>query len=193
MSNTTQGKVPPGYILYEPIVNSGRKNIKFRLYLSPDKSTIMKINNHVSEDLELVLERKNFSSDFEKILSGECFNEELKMHIPTGSKVGDDASYESEYIQGIRLDLIDIETLSGELRKKVLEECEVLLANLKKADSVKSLIGDWALHNLIFSSRHNRIFNVDLEGFLTYNPLPEWANYDVIRTWIDDVINLLDG
>lgn len=63
-----------------------------------------------------------------------------------------------------------------------------LIADLTIADSNGKLIGDWALHNLIYSPSDDRIYNIDLEGFMTYNPIPEWANLNKIKLWLNQII-----
>lgn len=63
-----------------------------------------------------------------------------------------------------------------------------LIADLTKADADNELIGDWALHNLIYSPDDDIIYNIDLEGFMTYDPLPEWANLGKIKDWFDSII-----
>ena len=60
-----------------------------------------------------------------------------------------------------------------------------MLEALQDAESSGELCGDWALHNLIYSIEDDKIYNVDLEGFMTYDPLPKWANLEKIASWID--------
>jgi hypothetical protein len=72
-------------------------------------------------------------------------------------------------------------------------QCERLILALKEADSAGELSGDWALHNLIYSPQENCIFNIDLEGFITYNPLPEWADLGQILTWIENFLIQLES
>ena len=70
----------------------------------------------------------------------------------------------------------------------ILTQCQVLLQALIESNSKQELWGDWALHNLIYSPVENCIFNIDLEGFLTYKPLPEWANLSHITNWIEELM-----
>ena len=46
---------------------------------------------------------------------------------------------------------------------------------------------------LVYSFEYGAIVNIDLEGFLTYNPVPKWANLEVCETWLKDVISQLNG
>ena len=71
---------------------------------------------------------------------------------------------------------------------KIKNQCEILLNALQDAESVDELCGDWALHNLIYSVSDDRIYNIDLEGFMTYDPLPGWANLTEIKNWIKALI-----
>ncbi len=59
---------------------------------------------------------------------------------------------------------------------------------MELANLTNELFGDWALHNLIYSIKYKRIINIDLEGFMTYNPLPEWANFEIIYDWITSIM-----
>ena len=82
---------------------------------------------------------------------------------------------------------------SYEERADIKVQCERLILALKEADSAGELSGDWALHNLIYSPQENCIFNIDLEGFITYNPLPEWAGLGQILTWIENFLIQLES
>jgi hypothetical protein len=68
---------------------------------------------------------------------------------------------------------------------KVIQQSNILLEALQNEDEKGELCGDWALHNLIYSISDDKIYNIDLEGFITYYPLPEWANLEKITLWID--------
>ena len=59
---------------------------------------------------------------------------------------------------------------------KITQQCEILVEALQNAKLENELCGDWALHNLIYSLDDEKIYNIDLEGFVTYDPLPDWVN-----------------
>ena len=59
-----------------------------------------------------------------------------------------------------------------------------MIEALQNAELRGELCGDWALHNLVYSITYEKIFNIDLEGFMTYDPIPEWANLTKIIQWI---------
>lgn len=59
--------------------------------------------------------------------------------------------------------------LEKNLCKKILSCLIHLEINLNKFVKINKLSGDWFLHNLIYNKEKHEIFNVDLEGFYTYN------------------------
>jgi hypothetical protein len=69
--------------------------------------------------------------------------------------------------------------------EKITQQREILLDALLDAEIKGELCGDWALHNLIYSTIDDKIYNIDLEGFMTYDPLPEWANLEKITKWLN--------
>lgn len=81
---------------------------------------------------------------------------------------------------------------SNEERGDIKIQCERLILELKEEYSAGELIGDQALHNLIYSPTENCIFNIDIEVFITYNPLPKWVDLDQIIDWIEELLILLE-
>ena len=132
---------------------------------------------------------------FSKILNGKQFYSQINNHIVKGFDEEPNGSYKSNYIEGYRLDLIIVimenYSSSNLLSKlelgKITQQCEILLEALQDAESKGELCGDWALHNLIYSTNDGKIYNIDLEGFMTYDPLPEWANLTKIAKWIEEI------
>jgi hypothetical protein len=120
-------------------------------------------------------------------------------HLAKGFDIESDGSYKSKYIHGYRLDVLasvmsespSLHLPSNEERKNIKIQCERLIIALIKADTAGEFIGDWALHNLIYSPTENCIFNIDLEGFITYNPLPKWTDLEQIIGWIEGFLILL--
>jgi hypothetical protein len=45
-----------------------------------------------------------------------------------------------------------------------------------------SLIGDWALHNIIYDLESKKLLNIDLEGFYTYPKVHNNGNCDFKMT-----------
>jgi hypothetical protein len=137
---------------------------------------------------------------FRQILNSDV-SSSISNHITKGFDIENDGSYKSKYIHGYRLDLLSslireyqsLNLPSNEERKNIEIQCSKLISALKESAAAEVLIGDWALHNLIYSPQDDCIFNIDLEGFITYNPLPEWANLDQILKWIEEFMVLLES
>ncbi len=137
---------------------------------------------------------------FSQILNGQLFTSQMRNHIIKGFDLESNGSYKSKYINGYRLDLITMLinnypslNLPSRLElSQITQQCDVLLESLQDAESSDELCGDWALHNLIYSIEDDIIYNVDLEGFMTYDPLPEWANLEKIAKWIEEISRAID-
>ncbi len=182
-----ESNCPEGFRRYFPLQNENRVNNKYDFYISADENIIYKNNNHSSPAFNTLISNKDSFERFEKILNGSIFEEVLRQHICNGFDLETDGSYKSRFMHGYRLDLIHTYDLSEEKLKIVHQQCELLIENLKNLDSKCELFGDWALHNLVFSLENQCIMNIDLEGFLTYDPLPNWANRAVIIQWIKEI------
>ncbi len=188
-----------GFKRYEPHMNEDRSRTNFNFFLSLDGEIIYKKVNSENKRFSDKLHEHGGVERFRQILENNS-ETEISNHIAKGFGIEDDGSYKSKYIQGYRLDLLasvmkDFPSLhlpSNEEKENIKIQCEQLILALKKADSTGELVGDWALHNLIYSTQEDCIFNIDLEGFITYNPLPEWANLDRILTWIKNFVFLLE-
>ena len=184
---------PEGFRRYFPLQNKNRVNNKFDFYISGDESVIYKKNNHSSSAFSSLISDKDSFNRFEKILDGSVFEEILQNHISKGFDLETDGSYKSEFIHGYRLDLLDTYQFEAPMATEINEQCKILQSNLKALSLKGTLTGDWALHNLVFSLKYNKIMNIDLEGFLTYSPLPDWADFDVINEWIEGIITDLNN
>ena len=133
---------------------------------------------------------------FSKILNGTQFSSKIINHIVKGFDLEHDGSYKSNYIEGYRLDLAvmlpdkypSLNLPSKLVLEKITQQRDILLDALLDAEIKGELCGDWALHNLIYSTIDDKIYNIDLEGFMTYDPLPEWANLTEINNWINELI-----
>jgi len=107
-----------------------------------------------------------------------------------------DGSHKSIYIDGFRLDKIGSNLNSIKNKKKRLEYASLVkkaVIKLKKSinENSNKMTGDWALHNLIYSTKYDKIYNIDVEGFYTYQKLPHWGNINHIHSWLDSVIKIL--
>lgn len=174
---------------YFPIRSEDKVNNSYDFFISKDESVIYKKNNQSSNRLSQVFQDINKRELFLGILNGTGIPFSIRVHVVNGFDFEDDGSYKSLFVHGYRLDLLEFYELSDAVLKKIIAETEVLLRNLNIATENGELIGDWALHNLVYSLSEKKIVNVDLEGFIIYNPIPAWANMDVISEWIKTVQN----
>lgn len=189
-----------GFARHEPRPNVDRSRINFDFFLSTDGEVIYKKVNPENKRFSDKLHAHGGVERFRQILNSNS-KTEISNHVAKGFDIENDGSYKSEYIHGYRLDLLSslmseypsLNIPSNEERENIKVQCERLISALEKADAVGELIGDWALHNLIYSPQKNCIFNIDLEGFITYNPLPEWAGLGQIRTWIEKFLIQLES
>ena len=120
---------------------------------------------------------------YKRIIYGVKNNEVLNRYIcqPDDIYIEDDGSYYSTYIKnGLRLyDInintnIDVDILPG-LKQSILD----MKNKLNNYVIRNKLIGDWALHNLIYCLDTNKIYNIDLEGFYTYPLIHDNGNCDI--------------
>ena len=171
-----------------PVQHVSKKKNGYDFFIATDESVIYKKNNLSNPHLlELVKGEENLEH-FSNILDGIVLPVELRNHVCRGYDLEIDGSYKSEFLHGYRLDLIKRYVIDSNTYSLILSECHVLLGKIISANSNKTLTGDWALHNLVYSLKYKRIINVDLEGFLFYDPLPEWANIEIIQGWFSSII-----
>lgn len=189
-----------GFNSYEPRRNEDRSRTNFNFFLSLDGEIIYKKVNIENKRFSDKLQAHGGIDRFRQILKSHS-KTQISNHVAKGFEIENDGSYKSKYIHGYRLDLLSI--VMNEYpslnfppmdeRADIKVQCERLILALKDAESAGELSGDWALHNLIYSPQENCIFNIDLEGFITYNPLPEWAGLGQILTWIENFLIQLES
>jgi len=184
------------YDKFEPEENTIKSKNQYNFFTSPDKKTIYKSINSSNNELLELLEKPGKMKRFSKILNGKQFSSQISNHIVKGFDEQPNGSYKSDFIEGYRLDLVtlvvnkysSLNLFSKLDLEKIAHQCKVLLEALEDAKSKGELCGDWALHNLIYSTNDDKIYNIDLEGFMTYDPLPKWANLTEINNWIKVLI-----
>ena len=189
-----------GFERYKPDVNDDRSRTNFDFFLSIDGLIIYKKVKSGDTRFAAKLQDHGGVEQFRQILNSDV-SSSISNHITKGFDIENDGSYKSKYIHGYRLDLLSslireyqsLNLPSKEERKNIEIQCSKLISALKESAAAEVLIGDWALHNLIYSPQDDCIFNIDLEGFITYNPLPEWANLDQILKWIEEFMVLLES
>ena len=184
------------YDKFEPEENNIKSKNQYDFFISTDKRIIYKSINSSNNELSELLEKPGKMKRFSKILNGKQFTSQMKRHIVKGFDEEPNGSYKSNYIEGYRLDLIiavmekypSLNLPSKLELEKITRQCDLLLEALQDAESKGELCGDWALHNLIYSTKDDLIYNIDLEGFMTYDPLPEWADLPKITQWIQNLL-----
>lgn len=179
---------PNDFNKYFPNRNENKKNDIYDMFISKDETVIYKKHKNNPSKLKHLLEDEIKKIEFQGILSGTGIFQDLRPHVVRGFNFEQNGSYKSEFIHGYRLDLVEFEKLTTELSEEIIDQSKKLLQNMELANLTNELFGDWALHNLIYSIKYKRIINIDLEGFMTYNPLPEWANFEIIYDWITSIM-----
>lgn len=178
---------------YYPIRNQNKVNNTFDFLISDDESVIYKRNNHSSEQFSKLLENQDIFKNFERILNGSFFVSSIREHICNGFELEADGSHKMKFLHGYRLDMLGTYSLDQESAQLILDQCEVLMKKLRLSNETGDFFGDWATHNLVYSFEYKLIINIDLEGFLTYHPMPEWADIDVVEDWLNGVISELQS
>ena len=178
---------------YYPVRNQNKVNDTFDFFISHDESVIYKKINLSSTNFSELLENSEIYSNFENILNGDFFVSSMKHHICRGYDLESDGSHKMEFLHGFRLDMLETYSLNSVTATQILDQCKVLIDNLSKANEKNDFFGDWAMHNLVYCLSHKSILNVDLEGFITYRPIPEWADFSIVESWLNGTINQLQS
>lgn len=176
---------------YYPRPNENKMNNVFDFFISNDESVIYKKNNGSSPTFSGLLKSPHNFEHLQKVLDGTIFCQGVRKHVCNGFDLELDGSHKMKFLHGFRLDSVSTYSIESSLCKLFLDECKVLIQQLSKADEGGNFFGDWAMHNLVFSFELKRVINIDLEGFLTYHPLPKWANFSVVEKWLNEVIEQL--
>lgn len=166
-------------------INVRKKCGRFNIYINNDNTLIYKkcywsLLIKKLKQIEIFEDYKNIILNCnKKLIFGK--------HIINGFDVENNGSYMSNYIDGIRLDELDLIN-NNKIYSKVCKQIEILLNNLQSAENENILCGDWGLHNLIYSYKDDIIYNIDSEGFWTYKKSPKWCKYKNIEEWLNEVI-----
>jgi hypothetical protein len=176
---------------YYPHRNENKINNIFDFYISNDESVIYKNNNNSSPTFCKLLQSPSNFDHLQRVLDGSIFCQEVREHVCNGFDLELDGSHKMKFLHGFRLDSLNTYSIKSSLCQLFVNECKVLIEQLSKANVDGNFFGDWAMHNLVFSFELKRIMNIDLEGFLTYYPLPKWANFAQVEKWLTEVIEEL--
>lgn len=124
--------------------------------------------------------------------------DQLGRHFPEVSRVRPDGGYLSKFVEGHNLALLSIALRSGKSLSDDIEPNELmsalttLLMRIERwLNNGHELFGDWALHNLVYSTSELRIFNVDLEGMCLYDSSFGESNPEFIKSELRSVRQLL--
>lgn len=117
-------------------------------------------------------------------------------HTIPAFDIESNGNYKSVYIAGPRLDKVGSylnKIKNKNYAIKMASKIKKAVMKLKKSINLHSdkITGDWALHNLIYSVKYDKVFNIDIEGFFSYQKLPDWGQISIINKWLDLVIGVL--
>lgn len=135
--------------------------------------------------------------NYKSLLSNIRKDPWLSRHCVNLLAVRRDGGYDSEYIEGFNLahlrdTLFASTAMPPHLRPALAKALTDLLADLQGYHAQHGkLIGDWALHNLVFSPGRESVINVDAEGFYSFNKAAMENNYSWIKGYVGDIIEFL--
>lgn len=161
---------------------------RFNIYINNDNTIVYKVINNTKLGIKL---KKSIQTDdnfniYKKIL--ENAHKKSYNHTIPVFDIERNGSYKSKYIDGYRIDKLN-KSINKNLLKKIIKQINILKKDLHNNEKILS--GDWALHNLIYSIEDDKIYNVDIEGFYTYQKIPEWITMDLFNYAIDDLLDNL--
>ena len=162
-----------GYSILKDVADKG--NYNFFIFVSLNKQKVLKIPKPDVGISVKIKDPSNFKK-YHSTLSNLNNLPFLDKHICKLIKIYKSGSYTCEYIQGYNLFLLlkiiesNKSKIDSRLKLKITGSINELIISLKKYKKEYGYItGDWSLHDLVYSTKENRIINVDLEGFYTYN------------------------
>lgn len=167
-----------------------------------EEITLLKIphlNTKKSNELWNKLRTPQAFNNYLNILMSLSTNSIWGKHFPFVLKVRRDGGYWSSYVEGYNLiilrDLIrERKALPKDIKlselKRAIDELLLSLKNFQLQND--KVIGDWALHNLIYEKKSKRIINVDLEGFYLYNSSQLEANIHYIEATLCYLKNMIE-
>jgi len=170
----------------DKIVNNIKIISRYDIYINNNKTIVYKIINNTKLGVKL---KKSIQTDndfniYKNIL--ENAHKKSYNHTIPVFDIERNGSYKSKYINGYRIDKLN-KNINKKLLKKIIKQINILKRDLYNNQNLLS--GDWALHNLIYSIEDDKIYNIDIEGFYTYQKIPEWISIDMFNYAIDDLLN----
>lgn len=160
----------------------------FDIYINKENTIIYK-KNKSKKLLKKISEEDEFLK-YKDFIQNSYKKNSLKKYIIEGFDVERDGSYKCKFIDGFRLDK-NPDNLDSLQKEKLNNLLKRFLEDLNNLDKVS---GDWALHNIIYDSNNNKLYNIDLEGFFSfqeYKQLYGWGDLKSINNWINNLIKKL--
>ena len=166
----------------------------------PHGTTIIKLprgDNLHSCDFIASLSTPESLTEYKRLILSITNDPDLGKHCPEVLEFSSDGGYKSEYIDGFNLALMKDESFDlSEFTKNNIENIaaalEKLLASLHQyTERHGHLLGDWPLHNLMYSPQRGEIFNVDLEGFYSFREPSIENNLEYIEANFRNIIDSL--
>ncbi len=172
----------------DKIVNNIKIISRYDIYINKNKTIVYKIINNTKLGIKLKksIQTDNAFNVYKNIL--ENAHKKSYNHTIPVFDIERNGSYKSRYITGYRIDKLN-KNINKQLLKKIIKQINILKRDLYNNQNLLS--GDWALHNLIYSIEDDKIYNIDIEGFYTYQKIPEWISIDMFNYAIDDLLNNL--
>ena len=172
----------------DKIVNNIKIISRYDIYINNNKTIVCKIINNTKLGVKL---KKSIQTDdnfniYKNIL--ENAHKKSYNHTIPVFDIERNGSYKSKYINGYRIDKLN-KNINKKLLKKIIKQINILKRDLYNNEKILS--GDWALHNLIYSIEDDKIYNIDIEGFYTYQKIPDWISIDMFNYAIDDLLDNL--
>ena len=162
----------------------------FDIYMLDNNITLYKkVNNNKGVCLTNILKKE----ESKYLLYKKKIEDSYKIkynHTIRGYDVESDGSYKCMYIEGYRLDRIS-DSIDLNILLKIKNAANILKTDLNC--NKKNLTGDWALHNLIYSIKDDKIYNIDIEGFFSYPVLPKDGKLKHINKWLHNLIKKIDN
>ena len=155
-------------------------------------------SNDFSYDLIKKLRRPSEFKNYQETITSIKQNRLLRNHCPDVYRFRPDGGYVSEYIEGINLarlrdELFKPGLATNSIKRGLVSALEELRQDLACFHSENGhLVGDWPLHNLVFSEAKRAIINVDLEGFFTYQNGEMEAHFPFVESNLCNLIALLN-
>ena len=175
---------------WEVLPNSKTQFVgRFDVFINEDKNIIHKVNKHTNLGNTLITQLNNPTNYtlYKTIIENINVLPYIGKHIIKGYDVKQDGSYKSPYIEGYRLD--QLKDINIKYLERIKKQTKILLENINKYNEENILGGDWNLQNLLYSIKDDIIYNVDLEGFFSYQTLPNFGNIDKINKWLNNIID----